>query len=276
MSVPAKFIDIEGIIKEKNPSLYAVLPKFLIRFVANGIVKERLLNRIMVENAELRDFDFCKDITERFGVKVVTEGAENIPKDGGVIFAANHPLGGMDAMAIMESISHYRQDVKFLVNDVLMNITNLQGLFVGVNKFGATARESIRRVDELFASDNAVFIFPAGMVSRMTRYKVIRDLDWKKTFVTKAKRYNKPVVPVHIGGRLSSRFYTTSKIRQFFGIKMNIEMLYLADEMVRQKGNTITIRYGKPIDPATFTKDQTDDQWAYYVKSKVYELVENR
>ena len=121
---------------------------------------------------------------------------------------------------------------------------NLRGLFVGINAFGTNARENIRKVDELFASDNAIFIFPAGLVSRMTRYKVIRDLDWKKTFITKAKRHQKPVVPVHISGRLSPRFYTVAKIRKFLRIKINIEMLFLVDEIFKQKGNDITITYG--------------------------------
>ena len=108
----------------------------------------------------------------------------------------------------------------------------------------------------------------------MTRYKVIRDLDWKKTFITKAKRHKKPVVPVHISGRLSPRFYTVAKIRKFLRIKINIEMLFLVDEIFKQKGNDITITYGKPIAPETFDKSMTDDRWAYQVKKQVYELVE--
>jgi putative hemolysin len=112
------------------------------------------------------------------------------------------------------------------------------------------------------------------MVSRMTRYKVIRDLDWKKTFITKSKKYNKPVVPVHISGRLSRRFYFVSRLRKFFRIKMNIEMLLLAQETIKQEGNTIVIKYGKPIDSKTFDRTKKDQDWAYDIKSKVYQLKE--
>ena len=271
--IPEKFIDIDGVIKEKNPSLYQLIPGFLIRYVSERIVRERILNQIMVELKDLNNFEFCAAVCERFKVTVRSVGTENIPTEGGAIFAANHPLGGMDAMAIMESISHHRSDVKFLVNDLLMSIINLRGIFVGVNKFGATPRENIRRVDELFGSENAVFIFPAGLVSRMTRHRVIRDLDWKKTFISKAKRHKKPIVPVHISGRLSRKFYRVAKIRKFFGIQMNIEMLLLAQEMMKQRGKTITITYGKPIYPATLDKTRSDDEWAYEVKSNVYNLV---
>jgi putative hemolysin len=271
--IPEKFIDIDGVIKEKNPSLYQLIPGFLIRYVSERIVRERILNQIMVELKDLNNFEFCAAVCERFKVTVRSVGTENIPTEGGAIFAANHPLGGMDAMAIMESISHHRSDVKFLVNDLLMSIINLRGIFVGVNKFGATPRENIRRVDELFGSENAVFIFPAGLVSRMTQHRVIRDLDWKKTFISKAKRHKKPIVPVHISGRLSRKFYRVAKIRKFFGIQMNIEMLLLAQEMMKQRGKTITITYGKPIYPATLDKTRNDDEWAYEVKSNVYNLV---
>jgi putative hemolysin len=271
--IPEKFIDIDGVIKEKNPSLYQLIPGFLIRYVSERIVRERVLNQIMVELKDLNNFEFCAAVCERFKVTVRSVGTENIPTEGGAIFAANHPLGGMDAMAIMESISHHRSDVKFLVNDLLMSIINLRGIFVGVNKFGATPRENIRRVDELFGSENAVFIFPAGLVSRMTQHRVIRDLDWKKTFISKAKRHKKPIVPVHISGRLSRKFYRVAKIRKFFGIQMNIEMLLLAQEMMKQRGKTITITYGKPIYPATLDKTRSDDEWAYEVKSNVYNLV---
>ena len=271
--MPEKFIDIDGVIKEKNPSLYQLIPGFLIRYISERIVRERILNQIMVELKDLNNFEFCAAVCKRFKVTVRSVGTENIPTEGGAIFAANHPLGGMDAMAIMESISHHRSDVKFLVNDLLMSIINLRGIFVGVNKFGATPRENIRRVDELFGSENAVFIFPAGLVSRMTQHRVIRDLDWKKTFISKAKRHKKPIVPVHISGRLSRKFYRVAKIRKFFGIQMNIEMLLLAQEMMKQRGKTITITYGKPIYPASLDKKRSDDEWAYEVKSNVYNLV---
>ena len=271
--IPEKFIDIDGVIKEKKPSLYQLIPGFLIRYVSERIVRERILNQIMVELKDLNNLEFCAAVCKRFKVTVRSVGTENIPTEGGAIFAANHPLGGMDAMAIMESISHHRSDVKFLVNDLLMSIINLRGIFVGVNKFCATPRENIRRVDELFGSENAVFIFPAGLVSRMTQHRVIRDLDWKKTFISKAKRHKKPIVPVHISGRLSRKFYRVAKIRKFFGIQMNIEMLLLAQEMMKQRGKTITITYGKPIYPATLDKTRSDDEWAYEVKSNVYNLV---
>lgn len=270
---PVKFVDVNGLIKEKNPGVHRFIPRFVIRYLSETIIHETFLNKIMTDFRDRVNFDFCRFVCERFEVKVEVVGAEHIPKEGGVIFAANHPLGGMDAIAVMSTIDSYRTDIKFLVNDLLMNIPNLKDLFVGVNKFGSTARDGIRAVDEAFSGDNALFVFPAGMVSRMTQYKVLRDLDWKKTFVTKAKKYKKPVVPVHISGQLSNRFYWVSKWRKIFGIKMNLEMLLLSQETIKQGGNTITVTYGKPIPFEDFDKSKKDQDWAYDVKNKVYDLV---
>lgn len=267
-----KFVDVDRLIKEKNPTAYKFIPGWLIKYLSETIIHESFLNDIMTSYPNTLNFDFCRVMCERFGIKVRIEGSENIPKEGGVIFAANHPLGGMDAIAVMSAIDSHRNDVKFLVNDLLMNIPQLKGIFVGVNKFGTTAREGIKAVDQAFAGDNALFIFPAGLVSRMTRFKVIRDLEWKKTFITKAKKYNKPVVPVHISGRLSKRFYFVARLRKFLGIKMNIEMLLLAQETIKQEGKTIVVKYGQPILPESFDRSKKDQDWAYDIKSKVYDL----
>ena len=269
---PSKFVDVNGLIKEKNPTIHKLIPNWVIRYLSEKVIHESLLNEIMSKHQESYNFDFCRLLCQKFGIQVKIEGEENIPTKGGVIFAANHPLGGMDAIAVMSAIDIYRKDVKFLVNDLLLNIPQLRGIFVGVNKFGNTAREGIKAVDEAFSGDSALFIFPAGMVSRMTRHRLIRDLDWKKTFITKSKKYDKPVVPVYISGRLSKRFYFIARLRKYLRIKMNIEMLFLAQETIKQKGNTVVIKYGQPIDSKTFNQTKKDQDWAHDIKSKVYKL----
>ena len=137
---PSKFVDVNGLIKEKNPTVHKLIPNWVIRYLSEKVIYESLLNEIMSNHQESLDFDFCRLLCEKFGIRVKIEGEENIPKNGGVIFAANHPLGGMDAIAVMSAIDNHRKDVKFLVNDLLLNIPQLRGIFVGVNKFGNTAQ----------------------------------------------------------------------------------------------------------------------------------------
>ncbi|MDF1671924.1 MAG: 1-acyl-sn-glycerol-3-phosphate acyltransferase [Vicingaceae bacterium] len=265
-----KFIDIEKVIKGKNPKLLKWLPKFIISYLKKTLHQNQI-NNILEENKDIHDYDFARDIIKRFNVKVNAYGLENVPKTGGYIFASNHPLGGIDALAIVTIMEPYRKDMQFVVNDILLHLKNLSGLFVGVNKHGTNTKDSLKKVDELFASDKAVFVFPAGLVSRKKR-GVIADLEWKKTFITRAKKHQKSIVPVYVDGSLSNFFYRLSNLRSSLGVKANIEMFYLADETFKQKDKTLDIIFGKPIPVETFDKSKSDREWAKWMENKVHEM----
>ena len=126
-------------------------------------------------------------------------------------------------------------------------------------------------MDDTFASDQAVFVFPAGLVSRKQKGE-IRDLKWKKTFVTRAKKYNQPIVPVYIDGRLSNFFYNFANLRTSLGIQKNIEMFYLVNELMKQKGKKVDLVFGELIKPDQLHDGKSDHQWAEEVKSQVYKL----
>ena len=199
-------------------------------------------------------------------------GLENVPKSGKSIFVVNHPLGGMDAMAIVHTLKEIRPDIKFIVNDILMNLENLKSLFVGVNKVGVSSKQALQKVNDLFASDQAVFLFPAGLVSRR-KQGVVKDLEWKKAFIKQAKRNQTDVIPVFIDGELSNWFYNLSNFRSKLGIGANIEMLYLADELYKQKGRKIPLIFGEPISYTTFDKSKGQRaEWAEWTKEQVYAL----
>ncbi len=265
-----KFIDIEKVIKSKNPKLLKWLPKFIVNYLKR-ILHQEDINQILDENKDIYDYDFAKDIITRFNVNVTAYGTENIPKSGGYIFACNHPLGGIDALAIVTIMEPYRKDMQFVVNDILMNLKNLSGLFVGVNKHGGNTKDALNKVDELFASNKAVFVFPAGLVSRKKKGKVA-DLEWKKTFITRAKKHNKSIIPVYVGGNLSNFFYRLSNLRETLGIKANIEMLYLADETFKQQHKNLDIVFGEPVSASTFDASKSDREWAKWMENKVHSM----
>ena len=110
------------------------------------------------------------------------------------------------------------------------------------------------------------------MVSRKQEKGVIKDLEWKKTFVSLSLKHDQPIVPIYIQGQLSNFFYRIYKLRTFLGIKANIEMLYLPDEMYKQKGRTIRITFGKPVDSTAFENPSNDREWADKIKNMVYSL----
>lgn len=265
-----KFIDVQQVIRKKNPKLAKWIPKPFLRFLSRTIHQEEI-NRIMSDYHDKMGLDFVDAVIEDLGVHVVLQGQENLPKDKGVVFASNHPLGGLDGIAFMHAIGRHRRDVKFLVNDILMNIRNLEPLFVPINKHGGQAKGYIKAINEAYAADQALLVFPAGLVSREVKGQ-ITDLEWKKSFISRSKKYKKNIVPVYIEGKNSKFFYKFAKLRQRLGVKVNLEMLFLPKEMFAQKNQTVKIIIGKEIPYTTFSKEHNEQYWANEVRQQVYAL----
>jgi putative hemolysin len=179
---------------------------------------------------------------------------------------------------MINAIGQKRKDVKALVNDILLNLHNLKNLFAGVNKIGKTSADSLQEIENVYASENLSITFPAGLVSRkqfpdgLFGKPVIEDLEWKKSFISRAKKHKKNVIPVFIDGANSSFFYNFSLWRKRLGIKANIEMLFLVNEMYKQRGKTITVIFGEGIPHEVFDKRFSDAQWAEKVKRHVYRM----
>ncbi len=265
------YIDIEQAIGEKNPTLLKLLPNFLINYIKK-IIHQDELNKAITDHNHRYHLDFVDAAMEVFGPTTSAKGIENIPKDGGVFMTANHPLGGLEAIAMMKVVGSVREDIKFLVNDLLMAIKNFDTIFIPVNKHGKNTKEYMESINKTFGSDDCLLIFPAGLVSRLQDDKTIQDLTWKRSFVEKAVLHKKNVIPVHIDGRNSNFFYNLGYWRKKLGIKANLEMFFLADELFSQKGKNISFIFGKPISWETFTPDKPSEYWSEKVRQHVYAL----
>ena len=274
VTTPEKYkpqaIDVENVLYSKNPALKKVVPKFIVNYLKR-IVHQDDINEFLRECSHLRDADMVGAFLSKFEIKFKVSGTENIPEKGRCIFVSNHPLGGLDGLVFIYELSKHFPDIKFPVNDILTNIENLSGILLPVNKHGSQGKEAARMIEDAYASDSQILYFPAGLCSRKKR-GVIKDLIWHKSFISKAIQHKRDVVPAYFSGRNSNFFYNLANIRKFLGIKGNIEMLYLADEMFKQKGKEISLTFGKPIPWQTFDKSRSAPEWADWVKSKSYEL----
>jgi len=269
IEITGQFIDLEKVIASKSQKLLKVLPKFIISYLKRVIHQDEV-NATIWQDREYFGVDFATKILETFGAIIKLDGLENLPETGRQLIAANHPLGGLDGIALMSEIGKVRKDFLFPVNDLLMNLPNLKELFIPVNKHGSNA-DNIRVFNEAFASDVLLLYFPAGLVSRKVNGKII-DLEWKKTFLTKSIKYKRDVIPMYISGRNTNFFYSLANWRKRLGIKANIEMLYLVDEMFKQKNKIINITFGKLIPIETFDKRHTHAEWAQILREHVYAL----
>lgn len=263
-------INLEQVIANKNPRLAKKIPKFILRYLKR-IIHVNEINEILAKYGHLEGYNFLDKTLEEMNVSYEILQKENLPASGRFIIASNHPLGGFDGLVLIQAMQRKYGEVRFLVNDILMNLIPFRSLFVPINKHGGQAKDGARILDEVLGSEMQVLIFPAGLASRKIKGKVV-DLEWKKTFISKATAYQRDIIPVFFEGQNSNFFYRLAAFRKFLGLKANIEMLYLPDETFKRRNSKLRLVVGKPIPYSQFTPDKTQAEWALYVRNKVYDL----
>lgn len=273
-SITEKTIDISDILRGKMGSKAKFVPSPLVKWLKH-IVHQDEVNKYLWDSRHLTGVEWLEDCMRYLDMTLEIVGKENLPdKDDGKLytFVSNHPLGGEDGVALGAVIGrHYDGRFRYLVNDLLMNLPGLAPLCIPINKTGSQSRSFPAMVEAGFRSDNHMLMFPAGLCSRRINGE-IRDLPWKKTFITKSVETQRDVVPIHFGGRNSDFFYTLANVCKALGIKFNIAMLFLVDEMYKNVHKSFRIAIGKPIPWQTFDKSRTPAQWAQYVQDEVYKL----
>ncbi len=267
-------IDIDRIVRDKAGDKAKRVPRFVLSWLKRRVHQDEI-NLFLEGVGDKQGVPWLKECVEFLGMKLEVEGLENLPAvtDGRYCtFVSNHPLGGQDGVALGAILGeHYDGRVKYLVNDLLMNLHGLAPLCIPINKVGAQNRRFPAMVEAGFRSDNHIIMFPAGLCSRRS-HGVVRDLPWAKTFITKSVETQRDVVPIHFGGCNSDKFYRLANLSKFLGIKFNIAMLYLVDEMFKNRNKTFTVKIGRPIPWQTFDKSRTPTEWAAYVQDVVYSL----
>lgn len=260
-------IDVDKIIAAKAKGVR--VPRFLVNYLKRTIHQEDV-NDFIVKERNRHGIDFANDIIGKFKATVDVYGLDKVPGQGRFIFASNHPMGGLDGMALISAVGKRFSNLKFPVNDMLLFLKNFSDIFLPVNKTGVTGRRAAVLMDEAFKSDCQMLMFPAGLCSRKQGGEIV-DLEWKKSFVTKAVETQRDIIPVYITGRNSDFFYNLARFRKAIGVKFNIEMLYLPDEMYKQEGKHIDVIFGEPIAWQSLDVKKAKDE-AQKIKSIVYSL----
>ncbi len=266
-----QFIDVRQVLREKAPGLSKKLPGFIVNYLIR-IVHQDELNYILNRYHDKDGVDFMVELIDYFDLKLNLHDEENIPQNGRYIFASNHPLGGLDGICLSAVLGQmFQGNVRYLVNDLLLFIPNLRSIFIPINKHGKQAKQTAIITDEAYASENQIITFPAGLCSRKIKGK-ITDLTWHKSFISKSIEYKRDVIPVYFEGRNSNFFYNLANFRSGIGLKVNLEMLYLSDEVFKSKHSTYHIYFGKPIPWQTFDKSKKPAEWAQWVRDIAYAL----
>ena len=239
-------IDVDKVLRDRLSGHYKYIPRFVVRWLERTICQDRL-NAILEKMAGKNSVDAATAALDEMNITVKASGLDHL-YDGRFMFVSNHPLGGLDGLALISLLGNrYDKKIKFLVNDLLMAVEPLRGVFLPVNKYGKQSRIVATQIEEALKSDNQFITFPAGLCSRMQPDGSIADLPWQKAAVVHATNYQRDIVPVYFDAHNSRFFYRFAKWRKRLGIKFNIELIFLPKEMLKKCGNTLQVIIGEPI-----------------------------
>ena len=262
-------LDVEKVL---GPKLMKKLPRFAVNFFKRRIHQDEI-NDCIMKAEHYKGAGFFDEALKYVDITFRIRGEENLDPNKKYLFAGNHPLGGPEALIIGSVFRRiYGDGFKVPVNHLLANLKPLNEFFVPVRVYGSNRnRELGEQIADMFKSDYQVLVFPAGMCARKIDGKVT-EMPWKKMFITQSRRYERDVVPIHISGFNSRRFFFFTKLSTFLKLKFNLGMIFLVDELFNKKGQEFVITFGKPVPYTSFDKSKTDHQWAAEIKDQVEQL----
>ena len=262
-------LDVEKVL---GPKLMKKLPRFAVNFFKRRIHQDEI-NDCIMHAEHYKGAGFFDEALNYVGITFKIRGEENLDPGKKYLFAGNHPLGGPEALIIGSVFKRiYGDGFKVPVNHLLANLKPLNEFFVPVRVYGSNRnRELGEQIADMFRSDYQVLVFPAGMCARKIKGKVT-EMPWKKMFITQSRKFERDVVPIHISGFNSRRFFFFTKLSTFLKLKFNLGMIFLVDELFNKKGQEFVVTFGKPVPYTTFDKTKTDLQWAAEIKDQVEAL----
>lgn len=270
-------IDIDAVLRDRAPGVRRFMPRWLVRCLERIICQDQLNEMLEVCRGK-RDADFCRGVMEHLDIELEVKHADRLPDPSHrrVTIVSNHPLGGLDGMALIDRVTaHWGPGVKFVVNDLLMAIEPLRGTFIPINKHGSQSRGALNSLDSAMASDDPVIVFPAGLVSRHGADGVVKDLEWRKMFVNKSIQYHRDIIPIHFGGHNSGFFYKFARLRTRLGLKLNLEMVRLPAEVFKSRGSHYVMTVGEMIPWTQLEGGVEAAAQAAKIKETVYALSED-
>lgn len=247
--------------------------KFVPRALISGL--ERLihqdeLNEILRVTYPKQGTEFAEGVYEYLNLKLEVIGLDKLP-EGRYVFASNHPLGGLDGIGLIKILGakYGDENLRVLVNDMLMNVIPLSNVFLAINKYGSQGRQASEAINDAYMSDKQIVVFPAGLVSRLGDDGTVADLTWQKSFIVKARQSEREIVPVFFDGNNSARFYKTARLRKKLKIGVNIEQALLPGEVFKARNKTFRVIFGDPIPLSAIAPDKgTPQQLARMVRQK--------
>ncbi|MDT0594978.1 GNAT family N-acyltransferase [Glaciecola petra] len=218
-------------------------------FVLRHLLHEKEMQEFAENYPHHQGTDFVEQVLEYFNISYSARNIEKerIPSEGKLVIIANHPIGSLDALALIKLISEVRTDTKVVANDMLMALPPMHEMLLPVNNMhGGTAKQNIINIQTHLQAEGVVIVFPAGEVSRL-RPQGVRDTKWHSGFLKIANQSKAPILPIFIDAKNSPLFYGVSMLYK------PLATMLLVKEMFKQKRKHIPMRVGEVIPYESYT-----------------------
>jgi putative hemolysin len=238
-------IDLERTIGTRFPQWFQGGRARVVRPLVRGLARLSRIDEVdafLREHAHLRGFAFVEAALARLDCRWLVDHVERerVPQEGRVVIVANHPMGAIDALALLGFVGSVRRDVRIVANDFLQVFEGLSDLMLPLRILGGKpSADSLGAIEQALESGQAVIVFPAGEVSRLG-WRGVADSRWRQGFLRFAEKTGAPVLPVYLGGRNSALFYGMSSLYSPLGTAL------LPREMFARQGRRVEVRVGAP------------------------------
>lgn len=262
---PKHIVDV--LIEERAPKLSSSAAWPALRPVLYSVLNYNKAVRMADMIAPMSGREALESISDLLSVKPVATGLDRMPKDGAFILLANHPTGITDGIALYDAVKPARPDVLFYANSDAervcprFNETLIPVEWVLAKRTRERTRLTLKMTDDAFKANRPLAIFPAGRLARMRDGQLL-DPEWMPTAASLARKYELPILPVHMSGPFSFWFHTFAKF------SAELRDITLFHELLNKQGKTYKLTFGPliPHEHATGDAANVIRKLKYYIE----------
>ena len=227
-----------------RPLLYAFLDYAKARRMADAI--QPLPGRAALEH-----------VSKLLSVQVTAAGLEHVPRRGRLIVVCNHPTGIADGVAVYDLLKTVRPDLCFYANSDAHRVApGLRDVLIPVEWVEAKrtrerTRETLLLTREALEAERCVVIFPSGRLARRQPDGTLRDPPWAPSAVSLARKYETPIVPLHVAGPWSRLFHFFNRFSS------ELRDVTLFHEFLNKQGRNYALTIGRPVAPDVLDGEPT-------------------
>jgi putative hemolysin len=190
-------------------------------------------------------FEYMSDLL-RLDIRIAN--ADRIPSAGGFLMISNHPTGIADGVAVFDLLKQRRADMMLFANrDAVRVNPRFSEMIIPVEwreeyKTKLKTRETLKLTNHAVEQGKVTVLFPSGRIAYWANGQ-LNERPWKTSAVALSRKYNLPVLPVHLSARNSGLFYWFAKWSK------ELRDMTVFHELLNKRGDRFDFSVGHLIKP---------------------------